>query len=170
MRVLCSLVAVLAVVLGAPPLQAQTLDGCTDPSTAFDTLLTGRQASVAWGIPTTTTLTDGTVVPVRVDGFNLEIRTAAGAVVPGFAKADIGKPTQVTCPGGTRWSYLYALGTGFAKNNYITSIWPWNFILDANGNPTTQRQEGTVRTRPFVVVDPVLTGPPPAVNGLKVGN
>lgn len=148
------LVALLA--LSPAPLSAQDHVLCSSSVQPPFIVTTGAPFQVTWLMDDMAT-ENNVSVPNRVDGFYLQIDASA--------KVDIGKPpagppcsTTSYHPGD--FPYTYKTATGVAKGNHTLKISAWNYVLDGNGNATTNRQESTVVSVPFSAGDPTLYGPP----------
>lgn len=139
--------------------QVTVQDACAVASGPF-VVTSGAPFNILWVLPPTqdASATDTTQVPLRVDGFYLQM--------DGLAKADIAATRGTPCPAGNanvgKIPFLFKTLSGVAKGSHQASISGWNFVLDSSGNPTTQRAEGTATAIPFAAADPVAVGPPPA--------
>lgn len=148
-------------------------DPCATAPPPPDVLTAGRPYTVTWA-ELQNVVVNGTSTPNRIDGFAVSILNQAGTAIV-QAETDIGKPPQVNC-GTTRWGFTWNSPTGIAKGSYIFAIRAYNFVLDANGNPTTTKQysatspltTGSTARRPFDVVDPVLLTAPPEPTDIRV--
>ena len=137
------------------PASAQDVLCNTTVSPPF-VVTSGAPFTIAWLMPSTAT-ENGQTVPNRYDGFYLQIDAGP--------KVDIGKATPGTpCPPGNSNAnnvpHTYRTTSGVSKGSHNAKLSSWNFVLDGNGNPTTNRAESAVVTVPFSGGDPVLTGPP----------
>jgi hypothetical protein len=159
---------VCGLLLGTSPVLAQTVqDACLAVPSGTQTVTTGRAFKLGWVVETMVpaSATDPTLVPMRVDGFYL--------IIDGGAKQDIGKPAPgIVCAIGTafagRTPYLYQVSTGVPKGAHTAALSVYNFVLDANGAPTTSRLESAAFTLPFSAVDAISSGPPLMPQGVKI--
>ncbi len=104
---------------------------------------------------------NGTSVPERIDGFYLTLDTGA--------KSDIGMATTLGLSTVTnRHAWQHVLPSGVPKGDHAVAIIAWNYVLDQNGAPTTQRAEGPPTAIPFTAVDPVSNVPPLAPTGGRI--
>lgn len=152
------IVCVVAVLL-ATVSTASAQDTCTPVAagTVF-TVTSGKAPTVSWLMAATvpTSATDPTPVPQRINGFTVQINTAT--------PVDVNPAAMTPCPSGTtnagKVPYMLTLQSGVPKGNHTLTVKAWNFVLDASGNPTTQRQESAAVSIPFVAGDLLQYGPP----------
>lgn len=130
---------------------ASAQDPCALVTGTSDTIFSGRPPTVTLKMAASST----------VDGFTLAVN---GVTLPDFMAGAV--PIPVTCADGAK-GYTIRLGSGYPKGSHTLSVKAFNFQRDANGNPTTTKQESAVVSRPFVVVDEPI-GPPPAPSNLRV--
>lgn len=142
--------------------QAQS-DPCAALTTTSDTITTGRARDILFQQSKTvpTSPTDPTPVPVRIDGYFVKIDALPEQQYP--------KPaTSLTCANGNWGFILSGAVPAVSKGSHQLVLTPWNFVYNPDGTPTTTVQRGPSATRPFVAVDPFMTGPPPAPTGVRI--
>lgn len=145
--------AALTALLAAAPASAQTHACDITTATTFSTT-TGRPFTAQWCLPTTTTV-NGAEIPMRVDGFTIQV-DATPAI-------EVGKPVSGVPSATSKLQlYSYVVPSGTAKGSHTVTVIPWNYTLDVNGVPTTIKQPGGPLIIPFVASDPAMIGPPPA--------
>ena len=139
--------------------QTVPLDPCLSvPAGTIFVVTSGRPPRAAWLMNALVPVseTDPTLVPQRIDGFYLQVdsspRFDTGPLVPG-----------APCPSGENAGmlpYVFQMLSGVSRGSHILVVAAWNFILDTNGQPTGERQEGLSNSIPFVAVDLTHLGPP----------
>lgn len=159
-----ALTVLMLLTLGAVNVFAQN-SPCDPVPAPPDTIFTGRPPTATWTEPVSVVV-NGVTTPNRVDGFEVGIWNAA-ATATVVAPIDIGLPVSTNCSANLL-GYMFTFPNGLQKASYQLGARSYNFVLDANGNPTTTKQYSARTFRPFVVVDPVLTGPPPAPTDVRV--
>lgn len=143
---------------------AQT-DPCTVALPPF-TVTSGAPFTITWLMAPTVPAspTDPTLVPQRIDGFWIQIDTAARIKLPALTA---GTPCPVGTPNAGKLPYTYRTLSGVSRGSHSARINAYNFVLDTNGNPTTTEQEGAAVTVPFAAADLTHTTPPLApTNGI----
>lgn len=153
------ILTVLILIAVAAPASAQTVvgDACTTATGPF-TVTSAKPFTVTWvqdaKVPASPT--DPTLVDERINGFTYSL--------DGAAPVDFTPQSGAACAAGTsqagRIPYLFVMPSGMAKGAHTISITAWNFVLNADGTPTTTRQLGVPTSVPFVGIDPMKTGPP----------
>ncbi len=94
------------------------------------------------------------VVPHRIDGLYAQIDATPAALVP-LRVADVGpSPVSGLIP------YIFSFPSLVTLGAHDLSVWAWNWKLDADRQPTSERQEGNKRAIVFTGVKAVQTGPP----------
>lgn len=156
----------LVVLLLLAPAYAYAQDPCLTPTTASDTITTGKAPTVRFKLAKQKPLSvdDPTLVPNTVDGFTIAV---AGVTLPDFSVGTL--PIPVACSDGLNNGYVIKLPSGYQKGTYTLSLKAFAFARDVNGVPTTTKLESVVVTRPFVVADPPVTAPTNPT-GVKVSN
>jgi hypothetical protein len=149
----------LLLMLANPTLSAQdpAPQICFNTMTGPFTVTSGAPFTIQW-IMADTVIEGSATLPSRYNGFYIQ--------VDGGEKYDIGMATAMTTCPSTSASYAndkpysYKTPSGVTRGNHTLKISAWNFTLDGNGDPTTNKQESVVASIPFSAGEPTQTGPP----------
>lgn len=99
-------------------------------------------------------------IPERIDGHYLQIDAGLKAEI---SPMDLGISSVTNRRG---WSYVVTAGV--ARGNHTVTITQYNFVLNADGAPTTQRAESTPVVTPFSAADPIYNLPPLGATGVRI--
>lgn len=94
------------------------------------------------------------VVPHRINGIRMQVDAGAIAELP-LRLSEIG-PSPVT----GLLPYIFTIAEPVKAGPHVINAWGWSFVLDANGQPTAEKQDGNKRSITIVGVVPVQVGPP----------
>src|SRR4030095_15669055 len=120
---------------------------CDTNATGPFIVTSARSFTIQW-CTTHTRVDNGNIVPERIDGFYLTLDQGP--------KTDIALATSLGLSTVTnRDAWQYVIPSGLPKGDHVASMIAWNYVLDQNGVPTTQRSESAPMSVPFTAVDPV---------------
>ena len=146
-------------VLLATSASAQT-DPCATATPPF-IVTSGAPYTITWlmdaQVPASPT--DPTLVNQRIDGYYLQIDLQTRVRITS-AQVTVLPPCSATTPSSGKIPTTYRTSSGVSRGNHTARLNAFNYLLDANGNPTTTEQEGPVVTVPFDAADPLQSTPP----------
>jgi len=153
------LISVLLILSVAINGYAQT-DPCATAIPPF-TVNSGAPFTISWlmtaQVPASPT--DPTLVNQRIDGYYVQVDLGTRTrIVP--ANYTVGAACLSTSPNPGKIPTTYRTVSGVSRGSHTYKIVGFNFVLDANGNPTTTEQEGTAVVIPFVAADLIHITPP----------
>jgi hypothetical protein len=138
----------------------QTANPCDTNATGPFVVTSARSFTIQW-CTANTRVDNGVIVPERIDGFYL--------LIDAGPKQDIAMAVNLGLSATTnRNAWQYVIPSGVARGDHTAAVIAWNYVLDQNGVPTTQRAESAPTAVPFTAVDPVSNQPPLAPTGGRI--